>query len=83
MLSEAQPVHVDQGAAVAVFLCLHLFEHLRRGRICFPQAIHEVAINAAVFLLEGNGQRQDLPLGQFLEILCHEISKSAYGYIDG
>ena len=74
VLSEALPVHLDQAAAMLGLLCLHLLEHLRRSRVGLAQTVHEVAIDAAVLLLQRNGQRQDLPLGQVFEVLRHACS---------
>ena len=83
MVAKPLLVYVDQSAAMSVLLLLHLLEHFGRGRIALAQAIHEVAVDAAVFLLQRNGQRQDFLLGQFFEILRHAVSKFCYGYIDG
>ena len=59
MLAEALPVHFNQGPPMSGFLLLHLLEHLGRGRVGFAQPLDEVAIDAAIFLLERNGQGED------------------------
>ena len=46
------------------FLVRHLVEHLGGGGELLAQALGEAAIDAAVLLLVGDGQRQDFLLGQ-------------------
>ena len=65
VVSELLPVHVDQHGAVADFLVGHLVEHLGRGWELLAQTLGEAAIDAAVLVLAGNGQRQDFLLGKF------------------
>src|SRR5579863_3772246 len=57
------------------FLRLHLLEYLRGRRISFAQTIHEIAVDAAIFLLERDGQRQDLLLGQLFEVFHDQLSR--------
>ena len=65
VFAEFLAVHVDQHGAVPDLLVGHLVEHLGRGRELLAQALGEAAIDAAVLVLAGNGQRQDFLLGKF------------------
>src|SRR5689334_503579 len=50
-------------------LHLHLLEHLRRRRIGFAQAVGEISVDAAVFFLHADRQRQDFAFAQVFEVL--------------
>ncbi len=59
---------------MAAFFLRHFLENLRRIRIAFRQILGEGHVDAAVFLLGGDRDRQHLALGQIGEILHRGIS---------
>ena len=61
-------IEVDQAAAVLVLLGRHVGEHLRAGGIVLAQAVGEVGVDAPVLLLVGDRQRENLALGEVVEI---------------
>jgi hypothetical protein len=71
--AESLPVHVDEHLPVARFLGLHLIKRFCRRRVTFPQSVGEIAVNAAVFLFQLNGERQDFPLAEVLEIILSYV----------
>ena len=52
-------------------LLLHLVEHGRRLRVALAQSVGELAVDAAVFFLERDGEREDLALREIPEVLGH------------
>ena len=58
------PVQLDQRGAMPVLLVGHVVEHLGRLRKLFAQPVGIGAVDAAVILLGGNRERQDLLLGK-------------------
>ena len=54
---------------MALFLLGHFLEYLGRIRIALREILREGHIDAAVFLLRGDRNRQHFPLGQIGEIL--------------
>ena len=62
-------VHLQQHVAMAFFLLGHFLEDLGRFRITLRQILREGHVDAAVFLLRGDRNRQHFPLGQIGEIL--------------
>src|SRR5581483_7917807 len=71
VIAEARAVLIDERLAVMRLFFLHLLEHLRGAGIRVAQAFDEVAVDLAVLFFEGNRERQNLPLGQILEVLGH------------
>lgn len=69
MRAEAFFVELKQAMAVAAFLLGHLLEDLGRVRIALLQVLGEGHVDAAVFLLGGNRNREHLSLGQIGKIL--------------
>ena len=57
-------VEVEQHGAVAHLLVGHLVEHLGGGRELLAQSLGEAAVDAAVLVLVGDGEREDFLLGQ-------------------
>ncbi|MGY4327844.1 hypothetical protein ACVWWG_002261 [Bradyrhizobium sp. LB7.2] len=64
MLTEALFVEFEQTTPVAAFLLGHLLEYLGRVRIALPEILGEGHVDAAVFLLGGNRDREHLAFGQ-------------------
>ena len=64
IFAELLAVEVVQPGAVGDFLVRHLVEHLGGGGKLLAQPLGEAAIDAAVLLLIGDGQRQHFLLGQ-------------------
>jgi hypothetical protein len=50
-LAKARLMHLDQAAAMLVFLSRHAIKHLRRGRVTGAQPLRIGAVNAGVILL--------------------------------
>ena len=71
VLAELRPVEIEQHGAMAHLLVRHLVEDLGRGRICLAQSLGEAAIDAAVLVLVGDGEREDFLFG--------EIGKAFHG----
>ena len=69
MRAETLLVHFEQPVAVAAFLLGHLLEYLGRIRVTLGEVFREAHIDAAVFLLSGDRNRQHLAFGQIGEIL--------------
>ena len=69
MRAKALLVHFEQPMAMAAFLLGHLLEDLGRIRIAPGEVFREAHVDAAVFLLGGDRDRQHLALGQIGEIL--------------
>ena len=69
VLAELAAVELEQAVAVAALLLGHGGEHPRRVGIVLAQPVGELVVDAAVLLLERDGKRQQLGLGQFGEIL--------------
>ena len=69
MGAEALLVHFEQAVAMAAFLLGHLLEHFCRIRITLGEVFGEGHVDAAVFLLGGDRNRQHFALGQIGEIL--------------
>src|SRR5262249_2653102 len=64
VLAELRAVKLEQHGAMAHLLVRHLVEHLCRGREVLAQSLRKAAIDAAVLLLIGDGERENLLLGQ-------------------
>ena len=64
VFAEFRPVELEQHGAVAHLLVRHLVEHLGRGRIFLAQPFGEAAIDAAVLVLVGDGEREDFLFGE-------------------
>ncbi len=58
-------------------LVRHLVEHLGGGREGLAQAFGEAAIDAAVLVLVGNGERQDFLLGKIGKALHNGLVRSS------
>ena len=71
MLSEALPEHVQQARVVRRLLLLHLVEHRCGCRVAFAETIRKLAIDAAVFFLERDGECEDFRFGQIAKVLRH------------
>ncbi len=63
VLAEFLAVHVEQHGAVAHLLVGHFVEHLGGGGKRLAQALGEAAVDAAVLVLVGDGEREDFLLG--------------------
>ena len=70
MTSEASAEQLDQTAPMFRFLLTHSLEHLRGGGVFCVKPIGKIGVNPLVFFLERNGQRENLALGQVLELPC-------------
>ena len=64
IFAEFLPVEVVQHGAVVHLLVGHLVEHLGGGGELLAQAFGKAAVDAAVLLLVGDGERQHFLLGQ-------------------
>src|SRR5450432_3886419 len=71
LLPEALPEQGQEAVAMVGLFLAHLFKHLRCGGIGLPQGIGKFAVDAAVFLLVGDGDGQNLAFRQILEFLEH------------
>ena len=69
MLAETLLVHFQQPVAMAALFLGHLLEQLCRIRITLGEVFGEAHVDAAVFLLRGDRDRQHFALGQIGEIL--------------
>src|SRR5262249_50371215 len=65
IFAELRAVEVEQHGAVAHLLLRHLVEDLGRGGICLAQPLGEATIDAAILVLVGDGQRENLLFGEF------------------
>ena len=63
ILAEFRAVHLEQHGPVAHLLVGHFVEHLGGGRKRLAQAFGKAAIDAAVLVLIGDGEREDFLLG--------------------
>src|SRR4051794_30636133 len=61
---------------MADFLLGHLVEQFRRGWVVLAQALGDVAVDAAVLLLVGNGERQDFLFGKVAKSLHVRLRRS-------
>ena len=68
VFAELLAVQLDQPAAVAGFLLAHPLEHRGRGREVLAQPVRVVGVDALVFLLQGDGQRQHFALGKIVKV---------------
>src|SRR4051794_35701125 len=50
---------------------LHLVEHRGAGRVALAESVRKLTVNAAVFLFERDGEREDFRFGQVAKILRH------------
>ena len=57
-------IEIEQHAAMADLLLRHLVEHLGGGRKLLAQPVREAAVDAAVFFLVGDGEREDFLFGE-------------------
>ncbi len=64
VLAELLAVEIEQPGAVGDLFLRHLVEHLGGGGELLAQALGEAAVDAAVLLLVGDGQRQNFLFGQ-------------------
>ena len=64
VIAEFFDKHVDQHAAVLVFLFRHVAEDAGGVGVILLQALGEVGVDAAILLLVADGQRQDFAFGQ-------------------
>jgi hypothetical protein len=69
-LTKALPIHVDEPTAVAVLLLGHALKHVGRLWVIRPQPVGIGGIDAPVLLLRGDGQGQDLLVGEVGEPLA-------------
>jgi hypothetical protein len=69
------PIELEQPCAVAGFLLRHFVEDLRRCRILPAQAFGEAPVDAAVLVLAGDGEGDDL--------LFAELGKAFHGISQG
>jgi hypothetical protein len=69
MFSEALLVEFQQPVAMAGLFFRHFLEDPGGIRVTLREILREAHINAAVFLLRGDRNRQHFPLGQIGEIL--------------
>jgi hypothetical protein len=69
VVAELLAVEIEEAVTVAVLLLRHRGEHPRRSGIVLAHRIREVAIGAAVLLLQCDGKRQQLLPGQVREVL--------------
>ena len=63
VFAEFRAVHVEQHGAVAHLLVGHFVEHLGGGGKRLAQAFGKAAVDAAVLVLVGDGEREDFLLG--------------------
>src|SRR5437870_4777321 len=73
VFTEALAESFDQAGTVLGLLALHFLKYSGGGGVHFAQTIGEVAIDATVFLLQCNSQRQNLPFRKILEALGHGV----------
>ena len=65
VLAEFFAVHVEQHAPMPHLLVGHLVEHLGGGGEWLAQTLGETAVDAAVLVLAGDGERENFLLGKF------------------
>src|SRR5215467_467 len=71
VFAETLPKLHEEPVTMVCFLLAHLFKHVRRRRIGFPQRVGKLTKNSPVFLLVLDGQRQNLLFRQVLELFLH------------
>ena len=71
VLAKALAVEFDQRPPVVDLLVLHLAEHLGRAGIVGLEPRGNIGVNAAVLLLRGNSQGEDLLLGEVPKVAGH------------
>ena len=76
MRAEPLGEHVDQLAAMLVFLGRHIGEHLSAAWIVFPEIMGEVGVNAAVLLFAGDRQGEQVASSQFHKV-AHGVAIEA------
>ena len=69
VLAEAFAIEGGQLAPMLGLFFAHLGEQPRAGRIVLAKPLGKIGVNALVLLLERDGQRQDLPLGEVAKAL--------------
>jgi hypothetical protein len=67
-LAEPPAMQVHETGAVRVFLLCHPVERTRGRRVIDTQALRVPPVNARIVLLRRNGERENLLLGQVLEL---------------
>jgi hypothetical protein len=77
MFAKFRAVQVKQHRAMPNFLFRHLLEDLCRRGIMRSQAFGETAVNSAILLLVGNGEREDFLLIEIGEPLhsCPQMNQ--------
>ena len=78
VLAEFRDEEVDQAPAMHVLLGRHVRQHLRAGGIAFAQAVGEVGVDAPVLLLVGDRQRENLALGEVVELAHRRGSREIH-----
>ncbi len=73
VLAELLPVEVVEHGAVMHLLLGHLVEHLGGGGELLAQAFRKAAVDAAVFFLVGDGERQDFLFGQVGKVFQRNV----------
>jgi len=68
VLAETLAVQLIQIGPVPALLRRHVVENVRRGRKVFAALVRKRLIDAGVLLLVGDGQREDLARGEFVEV---------------
>ena len=68
VLAELLLIKLDQAAAMIAFLAGHFGEDVGRGGVVLAQTLGDVGVDTAVLFLVGNGQREDLALGEIGEV---------------
>src|SRR5207248_10729285 len=78
VVAELLAVEVEEAVTVAVLLLPHSGEHARRSGIALAHRLREVAIGAAVLLLESDGEGQQFLLRQVREVLHRRLGVVSY-----
>lgn len=76
MLAESLAIYLNETVPMPILLCGHAVEEVSRGREVRAQRFSEVAIDARVFFLSGDGEGKYLRFVQVLEThgsnCCHD-----------
>src|SRR5579885_1690023 len=71
MIAKALAKGRQEAVAMIHLFRAHFLEHLRGRRKALAQPVGELAVNAAVLFLRGDGDGQNFPFAEVLEVLQH------------
>ena len=82
VFTELLLVEFDQAPAVTRFFLAHAFKHRRRSGIILSQPFGKVGVDALVFFLQSNGQREHFAFRKFLKLLHGDIAYLSESRLD-